>query len=73
MKVVENDKKVYKKTTNFVDANMINVNVILKMKFLIEINFLMNWKKNTWKLQNERATFKMKKKFNFRKMFENQT
>ena len=42
MKAVENDKKMYKKTTNFVDANMINVNVILKMKFLIEINFLIN-------------------------------
>ena len=42
MKAVESDKKMYKKTTNFVNANMINVNVILKMKFLIEINFLMN-------------------------------
>ena len=52
---------MFKKTTNFVDANMINVNVILKMKFLIEINFLINWKKNTWKLRNERASFEMKK------------
>ena len=42
MKAVESDKKMYEKTTNFVDANMINVNVILKMKFLIEINFLIN-------------------------------
>ena len=42
MKTVESDKKMYEETTNFVDANMIDVNVILKMKFLIEINFLIN-------------------------------
>ena len=41
MKTVENDQKCIKKT-NFVNANMINVNVILKIKFLTEINFLIN-------------------------------
>ena len=42
MKAIESDKKMYKKTTNFVDANIINANVILKIKFLIKINFLIN-------------------------------
>ena len=31
MKIVKNDKKMYKKTTNFVNANMINA--IMRMWF----------------------------------------
>ncbi len=50
--LIENDEKIAKFNQVLISTHMIKMNVILKMSWLREINFHVNWKMSKWRLRN---------------------
>ena len=51
MKIVDHHEKIYVKKLKIVKTNMINVDIVLKMNWLTFVNFIMNFRKNKWKIR----------------------
>jgi hypothetical protein len=58
----ENDERVVKIEQNLVSAHMIEVNVILEMSWLRNVNSIMNWSTDRWRLKKNLKTSSNKRR-----------
>ena len=73
MKTIDHNEKTYVKKLKIMKTNMMNVDIVLKINWLTFVNFIINFRKNKWKIRkivdeilNENLSIIVKK-------FENKT